>query len=326
MPIGDRGGEHVHHLQRSLGARGLGGVVGGHVQPWHEVPGRHEHHVRLAERRQHTADVVQEGGVGSDDEDAVVFDPPALRVEQVRNAVQRHHRLAGAGSALDHQHPGMVQPDDLVLFGLDGGDDVAHAVAAGCVDRREQSGIAAAPTLSVFGPSEELVGEGDHGAAAGVELTPAAHALRIRAGRGVEGLGRGRAPVGQQRLVVVVLVEDADPADVAAFAGQGVQPAEAQPVVRDAEPPHLLGQRAHLGVALHERAAVFHVDRAAQRRGVADLHPRAFRVEARVQLCHVLLFGLKFFFVFSSGHMPPNRRVRRLSLGPLPQVRDDCES
>ena len=87
-------------------------------------------------------------------------DPLPLGVEQVRDAVQRHHGLPGARAALDHQHPGVVEPDDLVLFGLDRRHDVAHPVTARRVDRREQRGVPGA-SLAPVGAAEDLVGEID---------------------------------------------------------------------------------------------------------------------------------------------------------------------
>ncbi len=68
----------------------------------------------------------------------MAFDPLPLGVEQVRDAVQRHHGLPGARANLDHQHPRVIEPDDLVLLGLDRRHDVAHTVTARRVDRREQ--------------------------------------------------------------------------------------------------------------------------------------------------------------------------------------------
>ena len=138
LPIGDRRREHVQDLQRALEPRGFRGVLGGDVQPGHEVAGGHEHHVGLAQRRQHAADVVQERRVGPDHEHAMAFHPLPLGVEQVRDAVQRHHGLTGARAALDHQHPGWSSRMISVLLGLDRRHDVAHPVTARRVDRREQ--------------------------------------------------------------------------------------------------------------------------------------------------------------------------------------------
>ncbi len=136
LVIGDSRREHAQHLQRALEPRDVPGVFCGDAQTGHEVAGGHEHHVGLAERRQNAADVVQECGVWPDHEHAVAFHALALGVEQVCDAVQCHHGLPGARATLDHQYPWVIEPDDLVLFGLDRRDDVAHALTARRVDRR----------------------------------------------------------------------------------------------------------------------------------------------------------------------------------------------
>ena len=148
LPVGDRRREHVQDLQRALEPRGVRGVLGGDAQTGHEVAGGHEHHVGLAQRRQNAADVVQERRVGPDHEHTMAFHPLPLGVEQVRDAVQRHHGLPGARATLDHQHPWVIEPDDLVLFGLDRRHDVAHPVTARRVDRREQGCVSSATSLA----------------------------------------------------------------------------------------------------------------------------------------------------------------------------------
>ncbi len=205
LPVGDGGGEDVEHRQGALDPRDVGRVLGGDVQAGHEVARGREHDVGLAQRRQHPADVVEERRVGADDEDAVALDALALGVEQVGDAVQRHHGLPGAGAALDHGHARVVEPDDLVLLGLDGRDDVAHALAAGGVDRGEQRRV---PAPVVVGPTrarttEHLVGEPGQPPSVRVELPSPAHVLRVRAGGDVERPRRRGPPVEQQRLVVV---------------------------------------------------------------------------------------------------------------------------
>ena len=271
-------------------------------QAGHEVAGRHEHDVGLAQRRQDAADVVQERRVRPDHEHAVARHPLALRVEQVRDAVQRHDGLAGARAALDDEHTGVVEPDDLVLLGLDRRDDVAHALAARRVHGREQDRVGVpvgAVGAAGAGMAEHLVGEVDDAAPARVELAAPAHVLGMRAGGDVEGArGRG-APVEQHRFVV--LVAQTDPADVGALAGVRVEPPEAQPVVRDVQPLHLRGRGAHRDVALHGRLAG-----ALQRRVVLALHPRAFRVEPGVEPGHVVALGPQFLVVLQRGHRPPH--------------------
>ncbi|SLH76281.1 Uncharacterised protein [Mycobacteroides abscessus subsp. abscessus] len=156
--------------------------------------------------------------------------------------------LAGAGTAFDDQDAGVVEADDLVLFGLDGGDDVAHTRAARGVHRGEQGRVGA---LVAARAAEDLVGEGDDLPAPGVELAAAAHVLRVGGGGDVEGAGGGGSPVEQQGFELVVLVVEADAADVVAFAGDGVQAAEAQAVVGHAEALDLPGEGADFHVPLH---------------------------------------------------------------------------
>ncbi len=103
----------------------------------HQVADGDEHDARFAQRREHAVDVFEEGGVRPDHQHPVAFDPLPLGVQQVRDAVQRHHGLPGARAPLDHQHAGVVVPDDLVLLGLDRRHDVAHPLTARRIDRRE---------------------------------------------------------------------------------------------------------------------------------------------------------------------------------------------
>ena len=296
MPIGDRGTEHVQDLQRALEARGLLAVLGGDAQAGHEVPDGHERHVRLAQRRQNTADVVQERRGWPDHQHAVAFDPLALGVEQVGDAVQRHHRLPGARAAFDHQNPGVIEPDDLVLLGLDGRDDVAHALPARCVDRRQQRRI---PALIGTGSAEDLVGEIDDPPSEGVELPTPTHVLRGRGGGHIERARRRCPPIEQQWFVLVVRIEDADAADVQTLVCHAVQPAETQSAVGDVQPRDLFGQCAHRDVACHECAAVHTVDGTAHRGAVPVLHARAFSVEPHVEPIHVALLGPQFVVVLS---------------------------
>ena len=81
-------------------------------------------------------DVLHEGRVRPDDEHAP--EPVAVRVEQERGAVQPDGRLARPGTALhDERRLGLAR-DQVVLVGLDRGDDVAHARVAGAVELLEQ--------------------------------------------------------------------------------------------------------------------------------------------------------------------------------------------
>jgi len=148
--------------------------------------------------------------------------------------VQRHGGLSGARAALDHHHAGRAQADHLVLGGLDGGHDVAHAIGAGGVHRGEQRGVRSV-RFSVCVTGERLVVEFHQGAAAGAEMPPSGNAFRVRSRCGIEGPRNGRPPVGEQRAGLVMLIGQPDPADVQRTVPVGVDPAEAQPTVRHSQ-------------------------------------------------------------------------------------------
>ena len=190
--------------------------------------------------------------------------------------MQRDRGLAGAGTAGDDQHAGQVGADRLVLLGLDRGDDVAHAAGAVAFERGEQRALAhdrGSPTASAASWSNTSSSRPTQLAALRGEEVPAAHdAHRLDRGRPVERLGDRRAPVDDERGLVVV--GDRDAADVvpvavgggAGVVGLQVEAAEHQRGVADLEvgqaalgvgdgdvalEPGLVGPApAHLGVAL----------------------------------------------------------------------------
>jgi hypothetical protein len=84
---------------------------------------------------------VHEPRTRPDDEHAAAGEPVAVGVEQVRDPVQRDGGLARPGAALDHDGARQRQTDDLVLLGLDGGDDVAHAGPARRGEGGEERGV-----------------------------------------------------------------------------------------------------------------------------------------------------------------------------------------
>lgn len=173
------------------------------------------------------------------------------------------------------------------------------------VHRREQGCI---PLLATSGAAEDLVGEIDHLPPARVELVAPAHLLRGRGGGDVERAPPA-PPIHQQRFVIVLLIEDADPADVEVFAQNSVQPTETQPVVRHVQPSHLFGQREHFGIPFYKYVAILGVGGAAQRRRVPAFHSRTFGVQPCVERGDAIPLGPQFVSVFPSCHMPPFVRV-----------------
>ncbi len=241
LALRDGGGEQVQDPETALAALDLRDVLADGAEPGHEVAGRGEHDVGLPQRRQHVADVAEEPGVRAHDQHAPLGQAFALGVEQVGDAVQRDGGLAGAGTALHDQDAGVVEADDLVLLDLDRGDDVAHDLLARRVQRGRQRD-AVQPQLVVV----EVL----QAAAAGVEVPPPGQSFGDGGGRHVERAGGGGAPVREQGLVLVLLVEQPHPADVGAGAVDVVGAAEAEPVVGDPQPAELVGQRPHGHLAL----------------------------------------------------------------------------
>jgi hypothetical protein len=81
----------------------------------------------LTEAREHVGDISEVGLVGSDEQHAAPAMAQArVGVEQVRRAVQRDDRLAGARPSVDDQRPSRPRPDDGVLVGGDRAEHVPH--------------------------------------------------------------------------------------------------------------------------------------------------------------------------------------------------------
>ncbi len=172
-------------------------------------------------------DVPEEQWVWPDYQHALALEGKAIGVQQVCRPVQRDRRLAGTRAALHNKNATERAANDLVLFPLDGGDDVAHTPRSGSGQRREKSrgarearsepdhpellgGVAGGS--AVGGVAEQLVFEIENPAALGEEVTPPGEAHRLRAGGTVKGLGHRRPPVDDQRFLVVV--GHSKPADV----------------------------------------------------------------------------------------------------------------
>ena len=120
--------------------RWFGGRLGhsGEADVGHEI-GEHDLlDAGLAERWQNPLDVAQEHPVRSDHEHTLVLQGEAMGVQQIGSAVEGDDRLAGSRPTLDDQHAGMGRADDLVLFGLDRGDDVTERAGTPALEGSQQ--------------------------------------------------------------------------------------------------------------------------------------------------------------------------------------------
>ena len=196
--------QHRAHDQVALQPGDLGRVDRGRVDAVVEPPGRGEHDGRLAERRQHAPDVLEERAARADHQHAAAGQLLAVGVEQVGHAVQRDRGLPGAGAALDHDHAGQRQPDHRVLLGLDRRDDVAHRRAAGRRQRGQQRRIGRGGSVSVSArlaakTSSWMSATRSSGRDSGeLEMASADQSHRARQRGAVERPGRGRPPVEQR--------------------------------------------------------------------------------------------------------------------------------
>ena len=228
LPVADGLLHHPHHPLVALDDGG--GVAGvGRVHAGEQVAERVQHHVGLAEGRQHLADVAEERGVRPDDQDAAALKGAAVSVEQVGGAVQRGDRLAGARAALDDQHAGQVGADHPVLLGLDGGDDVGHPAGPRGRDGGDEGRLAGQRALVFVGQLvqvEDLVIDAGDDALPRVDMATADQADRVTRGGGVERPCGGGSPVDQLQLVIVIA--QANPADVKSVLLIVVGAAEAQ--------------------------------------------------------------------------------------------------
>ena len=153
--------------------------------------------------------------------------------------MERHHRLAGAGGALDDGDAGHGRPDHLVLFGLDGGDVVTHAARAGRRQRSEERSLAHQRAVGWCVGAEGVVVDAEQATATTVERPPPVEAHRVGVGRPVERPGDAGPPVDDQRFLIVV--EHTDSADVVALAVGSIDAAEHQ---RRVTPAQLAGPAA----------------------------------------------------------------------------------
>ncbi|HEY7591850.1 MAG TPA: hypothetical protein VH969_01745 [Actinophytocola sp.] len=126
----------------------------------------------------------------------------------------------------------MAEPDDLVLLGLDRGDDVAHGLAAWGVQRGQEHLVAVGHAVV-----EDVVVEIEDAAPPRAEMTTPGDPLGIGGGGTVKWPRHRRTPIGEQRPVIIVLVEQTDSADVQCLARFLVEPTEAQPAVSHPQAP-----------------------------------------------------------------------------------------
>jgi hypothetical protein len=254
----------------------------------------------LPQRREHLGDVAQEERVGTDDQDTLLVELAPVLVEQEGGAMQAHRRLPRARTALHHQARVERRPDDQVLLGRDGGDDVAHLAGPLALELGEQrvGDAAVVGGVDAVGVVEHLVEQVVELVARHHEPPPPPQPQGIDRGSPVEGGGDLGPPVDDHRLAAGVL--DVATTDVPAVVGVVVQPTEAQ--------------SGHVGIEAGEPALEVPLgDRRVDRLGCRLLdgggarRPLPHGDEAAVGMVDVGLFGLEI----RVRHRAPPRAATR---------------
>ncbi|GAB4009090.1 hypothetical protein GCM10029992_67200 [Glycomyces albus] len=141
--------------------------------------------------------------------------------------------LAGAGSARDERGAAAGRSDRGVLFGLDGRDDVAHPAGALAAERGHERTVADHRQAVGRVLVQQVVDDLLDAATEGSDDAAAGHLLAVDRGGAVERRGGEGPPVDQERPVL--LVADAEAADVADPAVVEVEAAEDQSLVLGVE-------------------------------------------------------------------------------------------
>jgi len=194
-------GEHLRQPHVRLQPRDLRGIDERRHHAVDEICHRALLDGVLAERRQHVRDVLHEGPVRPDDEDARPRELLAEGVEEPGGAVEADGGLAGAGAALDHERPVGIVGDQPVLVALDRRDDVAHVHIAAALQLLQEE-VAHAGAVE-RGPVEALVGDVEQAPALRTEAAAQRHPLRVGRSRRVEGSCRGRLPAHDDLLLLL---------------------------------------------------------------------------------------------------------------------------
>ena len=123
-------------------------------------------------------------------------------VEQEGGPVQPDGRLAGARATLHGEELVEGSADDLVLLGLDGGDDVEHLAGAGPFELGQEGIAATQPGRAggVLATAEEVVGDGHDRAAIDHDLATPGEPERVLGAGPIEGHGHRGPPVHDDRI------------------------------------------------------------------------------------------------------------------------------
>ena len=197
--------QELAHTRIGLHAANRHRLVGPHLGLGRDVADGRLHDSFLAQCGQDLCDVAQEGPARTQDQNALACQLGVV-VEQERGPMEPHGGLAGAGSPLDGQELLQGRPDDLVLLGLNGGDDVEHLAGPRPLELRQEGvttpqsgGRSIVPEVA-----EEVVGHRNHGSTINHDLAPTGQPQGVLGAGSVEGHSHRGPPVDDDRIRVGV--------------------------------------------------------------------------------------------------------------------------
>ncbi len=238
--------------------------------------------------------------------------------------MQRHHRLAGAGTTADRDDTLVGGADRTVLLGLDRRHDRVHRPVAGPSQLGKQRALTDDRQVGLGLGVEQVVLDSQDVDALAAQDPAADDALRVGLGGLVEHRGGRCAPVDEQH--VVVGVAQPDPADVARHLAElraQVETTEDQALVGGVQRGHPAGSLEDHRVALDQPALV--ADAAASESLLGQLLRRSGRfLELVVDGVDVLLLARDL----ACGHVTVQRWCPSMGNGqseePILLVRRAC--
>src|SRR5215217_2095109 len=123
-------GQYVHHGQSALHFGSFPTVGSRSYRAWIKLANGGKQHSGLTQRRQNLPDITKKCRVRTNNQHPACHQLLAKGIEQISGSMQRHCGFPGSGTALHDTNSAEILANDVVLFTLDGGDDVAHLTGA----------------------------------------------------------------------------------------------------------------------------------------------------------------------------------------------------
>lgn len=214
--------QYLHHLDGALDLlRYQRFRLSGGFDTGIKIANSGQHHTSFTQAWQHPGNVIQEGSVRSDDEDAGLCQLIAVGVQQPSHSMQGNCRFTRAWTTLDHHGAACGVANNHILLALNRLHDAMHKASTRLIEYLAQHGLAAHAfgrddgVLVQVGVFQPLIVEVPHRAPASAQVPTQVHALGVRGGCEVEGAGTVGTPVHDDGAVIVLCIGEPDASDIA---------------------------------------------------------------------------------------------------------------